>query len=237
MQAMYTATEGSFGAELDHGFPGQIQLMVDLTVFSFRDVGDPTTRLLAPWEVSPGRKYEIFVTARSGLLQYQIGDVVEIAGVSPLRVRIVGRTAEEINIATEKLSVNQVVTAIQQVAVHCEVHRDRFIVVPDPVSARRHLWIVESCGTSRPNGIAGLIDRAVAAHNPSYATLRQGDAMLEEPRVVVCESGCFNDYVAAGFATRGQFKFRHLFADASAVAATPGLERIARRIDGGDIDG
>jgi hypothetical protein len=228
VQGLYTATEGSFGAELDANSPGEVHLMVDLAVFAFRDVEQHGSRLLAAWEVSRGHRYELFVTTVAGLIQYQIGDVLEVTETRPLRVRIAGRTEEEINIATEKLSVKQAHATLEQVASRLHVHRDHFIVVADPTNPRRHLWIVEASKSLNGVDAADLIDRALASMNPSYSALRQGDALLHRPRVVVCEPGCFDSYIAAGFTTRGQFKFRHLFRDADALKSTAGLETFAR---------
>lgn len=228
VQGLYTATEGSFGAELDARFPGEIQLMVDLAVFAFRDIEQPGSRLLSAWEVSRGHRYEVFVTTLAGLIQYQIGDVLEVTETRPLRVRIAGRTEEEINIATEKLSLKQAHATLEQVASRAHLHRDHFIVVADPMHPRRHLWIIEASESLNGVDPADLIDSALASINPSYAALRQGDALLSRPRVVVCEPGCFDSYIASGFAMRGQFKFRHLFRDADALKRTAGLESIAR---------
>jgi phenylacetate-coenzyme A ligase PaaK-like adenylate-forming protein len=228
VQGLYTATEGSFGAELDANFPGEIHLMVDLAVFAFRDIEQPGSRLMSAWEVSRGHRYEVFVTTLAGLIQYQIGDVLEVTETRPLRVRVAGRTEEEINIATEKLSLRQAHATLEQVASRAHLHRDHFIVVADPMHPRRHLWIVEASESLNGVDAAGLIDSALASINPSYAALRQGDALLNRPRVVVCEPGCFDSYIASGFAMRGQFKFRHLFRDADALKCTAGLEAIAR---------
>ena len=230
VQGLYTATEGSFGAELDPMFPGEIHLMVDFAVFTFRDVEQPASRLLAAWEVSRGHRYEVFVTTLGGLIQYQIGDVLEVTETRPLCVRVVGRTEEEINIATEKLSLKQAHAALEQVAPLVRLHKDRFIVVKDPTHPRRHLWIVEASVPISDAHAAALIDGALASINPSYAALRQGDALLHRPRVVVCEPGCFDAYIAAGFATRGQFKFRHLFPDAQTLTRTAGLEAFANHL-------
>jgi hypothetical protein len=93
---------------------------------------------------------------------------------------------------------------------------------------RRHLWIVEASASLNGVDAACLIDSALASINPSYAALRQGDALLHPPRVVVCGPGCFDSYIASGFALRGQFKFRHLFRDADALKCTAGLEAISR---------
>jgi len=230
VQGLYTATEGSFGAELDANSPGEIHLMVDLAVFAFRDIERPGSRLLSAWEVSRGHRYEVFVTTLAGLIQYQIGDVLEVTETRPLRVRIAGRTEEEINIATEKLSLRQAHATLEQVASRAHLHRDHFIVVADPMHPRRHLWIVEASQSLNGIEAADLIDGALASINPSYAALRQGDALLHRPRVVVCVPGCFDSYIAAGFTTRGQFKFRHLFRDADALKCTAGLESFARHL-------
>ncbi len=227
VQGLYTATEGSFGAELDAMSPGEIHLMVDLAVFAFRDVERPHSRPLPAWEVSPGHRYELFVTTLGGLIQYEIGDVLEVTHSRPLRVRVSGRTEEEINIATEKLSLKQAHATLAKIAEMGRLHRDHFIVTADPTHPRRHLWIVEALECVHDIDAAGLIDSALKSINPSYATLRQGDAMLDRPRVVVCDAGCFDAYINAGFATRGQFKFRHLFRDAKALECTAGLESFA----------
>lgn len=60
------------------------------------------------------------------------------------------------------------------------------MVLVDPLHPRRHLWIVEASEPLADVQAAVLIDGALASINPSYASLRQGDAMLERPRVVVC---------------------------------------------------
>lgn len=229
IQGMYTATEGSFGAELDPAAPGELHLMVDLAVFTFRNVQDPAGRLVASWDVVRGQQYELFVTTLAGLIQYQIGDVVEVTETSPLRVRVAGRTEEEINIATEKLSLKQAYTALDRVASRGDVNRDHFIVVTDPTNSRRHLWIIEGTGVTDADA-AILIDEGLSAINPSYAALRNRDAMLDRPRVLVCERGCFDAYLASGFAQRGQFKFRHFYQRMDALSDIPGLEALIRRL-------
>ncbi len=231
MQGLYTATEGSFGAELDAGAPDELHLMVDLAVFTFRKADNSAGRLLAAGDVVRGEQYELFVTTLGGLIQYQMGDVVEVTETRPLRVRVVGRTEEEINIATEKLSLKQAYAALDRAPSGAGGRRDRFIVLPDPTNSRRHLWILEAAGVTDEEA-AVLIDEGLSAVNPSYAALRDGDTMLERPRVLVCDPGCFDAYVESGFARRGQFKFRHLYPDAAALTEVPGLEAINRRIGG-----
>jgi GH3 auxin-responsive promoter len=230
VRGLYAATEGSFGAELDPGSPGEVHLMVDMNVFTFRDIAGSGTRLLSAWEVAQGGTYEVFVTTPAGLVQYQIGDVLEVRNVRPLRVRVVGRVLEEINLATEKMSVKQAQAAIDQVAAHAEIDRERFVVLADPAHAHRHLWIVECSRPMDATTTSTAIDAALSSINPSYAALRRGGAVLAPPRVIVLPSGSFDEYVRAGFARRGQFKFRHIFPDAETLRNTPGLTQLGSHL-------
>ena len=236
VRGLYAATEGSFGAELDSEAPGEVHLMVDMSVFTFRDIDGSGTRLLPAWELARGRTYEVFVTTLAGLMQYRIGDVLEVRELSPLRVRVVGRVLDEINLATEKLSLKQAQAAVEQVAAHSAIDRERFMVLADPAHADRHLWIVECPNQIDAAKASTLIDAALSSINPSYAALRRGGAVLEQPRVIVLPAGGFDDYVAAGFARRGQFKFRHIFPDAETLRSTPGLEKLESRLEEGARD-
>src|SRR2546423_2304884 len=224
VQGLYSATEGSFGAELDIDSPEELHLMVDLAVFAFRDVAETSSSLLPAWDVKRGHQYEVFVTTLGGLIQYQIGDVLEVMETRPLRVRFAGRVEEEINLATEKLSLRQAFATLEKVSVRAGLHPDHFIVVPDPTHPRRHIWIVEELGDAASADAACLIDAALASVNPSYAALRQNDAVLARPRVIACDCGCFDNYVAAGFATRGQVKFPPPVPGPRALTATTGLD-------------
>jgi hypothetical protein len=220
-RGMYSATEGSFGAELDARFPGGLLMMVDLVVFTFRDPESSSGRMLAAWQLERGRTYEIAITTQAGLLQYRIGDLVEVTETQPLRIRVAGRVGEEINLATEKLSVKQARGALERIARSLPVVADRFVVIPDPESSHRHLWIIE--GDAAATSVLAPLDAAIADANPSYKALRAGNAVLEPPRVVVVPRGSFDGYVSEGFAKRGQFKFRHLWRDLDALSSAPGM--------------
>jgi hypothetical protein len=212
--SLYLATEGAFAAELDRDAGGWMRLLPETAVYTFRDVDSSLAPLRATWQLEPGRRYELFVTTRAALCQYRIGDVLEIERTKPdqLRVRVAGRTGDEINMATEKLSGKQAQSIVAELGGQLGVSTTRFLVVPDPAGPRRHVWVLERQGHVEPDEAAGRIDQALARINPSYAALRDGDAVLQRPRVVLLQSGAFDEYVRGGFGKRGQFKFHHVFA-------------------------
>jgi hypothetical protein len=223
MRSLYMATEGVFAAELDGNAGGWMRLLPDMAVYTFRDVDDPRGRMLGTWELRPSRRYELLVTTWSGLCNYQIGDILEIDATSPLRVRVAGRVGDEINIATEKLSTQQAQAMMAELASQLGVSATRFLVAPDPLSARRHLWLLETERAAGPADAAAQLDQILARINPSYAALRVGDAVLQKPRVVLLQPGAFDPYVRSGFAKRGQFKFRHVYTSAGPIRDNPGL--------------
>jgi hypothetical protein len=222
-RSLYMATEGVFAAELDAGAVGWMRLLPDMAVYTFRDVDDQGAPLRGMWELQPGRRYELLVTTRSGLFQYRIGDVLEVSGPGPIRVRVAGRVADEINIATEKLSAKQAQATLAEVASQLGVSATRFLVLPDPLHPRRHLWVLEKEKGILAADLAAEVDRVLARINPSYAALRVGNAVLEKPRVALLPAGAFDVYVDSGFKKRGQFKFRHVHASYDLLRATAEL--------------
>src|SRR5262249_48025140 len=117
-----------------------------------------------------------------------------------------------------------------------DISTTRFVVVPDPASSRRHVWVLEKLGPVAPNDAAARIDQILARINPSYAALRDGDAVLQRPRVVLLQSGAFDDYVRAGFAQRGQFKFRHVFTKVNQLREYAELAFVVPLLEGSSRD-
>jgi hypothetical protein len=236
-RGLFMATEGVFGAALDDDADGALRLIPDLAVMTFRDeaqVGGPLRPL---WQLERGRRYELFITTEAGLVQYRIGDLVEVVDDAPLRVRVAGRVGDEINLATEKLSCGQALAALAEVAPTLGLAPDRFAVLPDPSAPRRHLWVIERSaangdGDAGESAAAVAIDGALAKVNPSYAALRAGDAVLALPRAALLPPGAFDEYVRAGMARCGQFKFRHLYPSREALLRAEGLGAIAASLTG-----
>ena len=223
-RSVYSATEGVIAAEVEPGAGGAMRPMTDMAVVTLRP--EAGGALVPLWRLEEGRRYEIFLTTVSGLLQYKIGDLIEVASARPLRIRVAGRAGDEINLATEKLSCSQVEAVMKLLCGEMGVSDERFIVAPDPLIAGRHLWMMESQTGESPDTqrIASLIDRHLGAINPSYAALRAGDSILRPPRVIVLPPGAFEPYIRAGIASHGQFKFRHICPTAEQLTTRAGLE-------------
>ncbi len=239
-RSLYMSTEGIFGAELDWNAGGQIRLLPDMNVMMFRDADEETAggKLRAMWELERGRRYELIITTPSGLCQYGMKDVLEVTQTNPLLVRLAGRVGDEINLATEKLSASQAEKTMIETSRRSPVSPHKFVVLPDPTNARRHLWFTEREETTEAIDtahVAQTIDEELARINPSYAALRANDAVLLSPRAVVLPCGAFDSYAQAGFAKRGQFKFRHVFASGERLRETAGMGICVAHLDEEEI--
>jgi len=222
-RALYMATEAVMGAELDSEDTGLFRLIPQLAIFAFRESDEAEGRLKALWELELGRRYEVFISTYSGLFHYKIGDVLEVASLKPLLFRFAGRSDHEINLATEKISSGQAEKAMASVAPKAGVSALRFVVMPHPGGARRHLWVLEAAGHGRPDAAEAAIDEAMGRINPSYLALRQGGAVLEAPEVRILPEGAFDPYIKQGMDRRGQFKFRHIYPDWKLFIENTGL--------------
>jgi hypothetical protein len=109
----------------------------DWTAWNFRTVGD----------LELGREYYILVTTTSGLYRYDINDVIQIVGKYNETPEIVflrkGRGMT--NITGEKLSVNQVIDAFQEVSPDVGAPVDHFKAEADTAGSR-YVFKVEFVG-------------------------------------------------------------------------------------------
>jgi hypothetical protein len=233
-RGLFMATEGVFGASLDDDADGALRLLPDLAVMTFHDEGGGP--LLPLWRLERGRRYELIITTEAGLVQYRIGDVIEVVDDGPLRVRVAGRSGEEINLATEKLSCDQALSVMARVAPALGLSAERFAVLPDPSTPRCHLWVIERSGDVDvgESAASNAIDSELSRINPSYQALRAGDAVLAPPRAVLLPRGAFDAYVRDGFARHGQFKFRHLYPSPEAFHKAEGMKTITDSLRGDD---
>lgn len=80
IDATYSATEGWFNVPFPQvdGAGGPIH--PSGVLLEFRDSSDNEAKLLKPWELEVGKKYEVFITNKMGFVRYQIFDVILCTG-------------------------------------------------------------------------------------------------------------------------------------------------------------
>ncbi len=139
----YSATEGWVNVPLssdDSGgpfHPGAI-------IAEFSEIGsepDPK-KLLKPWQLRPGHRYEIFITNTMGLVRYRLHDVLLCKGFyrhSPV-VEFSGKAGQELPLGMIRVSGEQFVAAAEKLPV---LTKSDFIFGPVPEGNRIAVYVSE----------------------------------------------------------------------------------------------
>jgi hypothetical protein len=144
-------------------------------VFEFIPLADadkPQPATLWPDEVVVGEKYVIVLSNPSGLLRYRLDDVVQVTGWEgrvPM-VEFLHRAGRVASVAGEKLTENQVVSAVRMA---CEnLGRPAFEFIAAPVWGDPPQYRISAVAQT-DSELAGAIDSALCAQNDEYASRRK----------------------------------------------------------------
>ncbi|HQE83780.1 MAG TPA: GH3 auxin-responsive promoter family protein [Candidatus Hydrogenedentes bacterium] len=197
----YLASEARMSIPVsDHGAGGV--LTVNLNVFEFAAVkqvdddpdGAERWQYLGAAGLEVGMEYYVFISTTGGLYRYDINDVIEVVDMwkkTPVvAFRRKGRGMT--NITGEKLSVNQVIEALNRTAQALQVSPSHFRAEPD-VSKSRYVFKVEFEGAfpkeKHVDFLRGL-DNALSDLNIEYKAKR-ASKRLKPPRLEVMKKGWY----------------------------------------------
>jgi hypothetical protein len=133
------------------------------------DKAPPT---LSPADLEPHQDYAVVVSNTTGLLRYRLNDVVRShgrLGEAPL-LEFLHRAGRVASVAGEKLTENQVVSAVQAACADLGLAEFDFVMAPrwaDPPFYRL------SCTVEPGPGLAEALDQRLAAQNEEYASRRK----------------------------------------------------------------
>lgn len=168
------ASEGRVTIPVQDGTPaGALDVTGGFFEFlTLDEYDDPHATTLLPRELQVGLDYVVVLSNSSGLMRYRLDDVVHVQGrlgaapILEFRYRA-GRVA---SVAGEKLTENQVVSAISAARQGLGLSDFDFVLAPewgDPPSYRLSL---ESCV---PAEFASVVDRKLSDQNQEYASRRK----------------------------------------------------------------
>lgn len=128
------ASEGRVSLSLEDGTPRGV-LDTQGAVFEFipveqSEAANPET--LGPRELEPGREYIVVLTNSAGLVRYRLDDVVRVHGFSDQApvVEFLYRAGKVASLAGEKLTENQVVSAVKTLAAREGWNCHDFLLTP-----------------------------------------------------------------------------------------------------------
>ena len=194
----YIASEGRFTVPFEDYTPSGI-LALGSNYYEFipeHEAESAQPLILSSHELKAGGRYSILLTTPGGLYRYRIQDIIEVTGSyngAPL-VAFVRKEGEMASITGEKLHVNHLILALDEVRRRCHLDIEQFRAVPDYTANRYDIYL-EINGRVSPAVLQAevlpLIDRALAGVNVEYAEKR-ASRRLSAPRLHLMRAGWAN---------------------------------------------
>jgi hypothetical protein len=216
---MYSATEAQLGHTLDPWLEGMVFNPFE-NFYQF--VEESSETLLQLHELKKGGQYSVLVTTPGGLINYRMGDRIEILSERPLLFRMKGREKDEISIATEKINLLQLERALAQVSSDLGVPITDFVAWPEIGTPSRLVCGLSEDLKADAAAISAALDAALGERNPSYKEMRGGNLIYGPLRIEKLPSTVFYRYQERNL-DRGQFKPKHLFQSQDAFKREYGL--------------
>lgn len=172
---LYAASEGTFGYEsLDR--PDQIEFFYHHNFYEFipeeeYKAGQMQNRYLLS-QLEAGRSYVVLVTSGNGAFSYCLGDVIGCISPAQPSFRILGRTTQELNLATEKTSVWALESAVAALSEELgEAPKEFFVTSTCQNGKFSYLWVFaknqkwQICDTA---WLASKLDAYLMKFHPHY---------------------------------------------------------------------
>ncbi len=186
----------------DDGSEGLLTIHTNLFEFiPEAEWGQPGARALFADEIEVGQAYYILFTTPAGLYRYAINDVIEVVGRfdgAPL-IRFLRKGRDVINIHGEKVSANQVITAMAAAAAQTGCKVNHFTIVPDVAHSRYALHVEFDGAAPGEAMLPAAFDQHLGAQNYLFKGAR-GIGTLAPTLVRVMRAGWFDAITNASMA-------------------------------------
>jgi GH3 auxin-responsive promoter len=220
----YLASEGRITVPYEDQTPsGILALRSGYYEFIPEDEADSAHPcLLSSHELEEGGRYSILLTTTNGLYRYKINDIVEVTGHyrrAPL-LAFVRKGGEMANITGEKMHVNHLIQAMDEVRRRFNLDIEQYRAIPDFARSRYEIYLElkrEAPLEMLRDEVLPELDRQLARANVEYDQKRQSKR-LDAPCLHLMAQGwadaALRRHVAAGKRDT-QYKWRILCAEQS----------------------
>lgn len=220
----YNASEGFFATQSSLDSTAML-LLLDLSVFyefiPLKESGREQPKAIPIWEVEKGQTYELIISACNGLWRYRLGDTVRIENISPLKIRVAGRTKHYINAFGEELMVHNAEEAIKLTTNDTGAMVLNYTAAPvyaQGGECGHHQWLIEF---SRPpadiDEFAEQLDQHLQQLNSDYAAKRAHNIVLSRLSITEARPGLFDRWMRKRGRPGAQHKVPRLSNDRSII--------------------
>jgi phenylacetate-coenzyme A ligase PaaK-like adenylate-forming protein len=203
----YSAVEGFFGHTLYPEWPGMV-FNSSGVFFQFKDDSDALMQL---HELKKGGIYSVYITSLNGLINYAMDDLIEITSTQPLTFKFFARTKEQINVIGEKINLNEIRNAINQLAQYLACQINDFVVYVRHNTCNQLVFVLSIDLSKIINVNEGMqiLDNIMRKKNPVYNDYRT-ENLYQLPQAQFRPPEFFNAYREKNI-NKGNFKEKRLF--------------------------
>lgn len=228
------ASEGVMAVPIEDGRSGGA-LAIGANLFEFvpeDEIEATSPTVLSPHELEPGRTYVVVLSNASGLYRYNIGDVVRVVRMherTPV-IEFLHRAGSTCSLTGEKLTEDQVTTAVSDVAEQLGLSVESFTLAPAKSGFPHYVAMIELRREAERSVLAEVpmrLDEALEQHNMEYGSKRSSQR-LGPPELWLVKPGSYEArrrQRLAGGTSDSQIKPTHLTRDPSFVEQLEILER------------
>lgn len=192
----YNASEGFFGVQTSPD-DSAMSLCIDYGVFyefiPYPEFVRGGREAVPIWEVTSGEDYVLLISTTGGLWRFLIGDVIRFTSLRPYKFKIVGRTAQNLNVKGEDLNVDCVTAALTAAGSRTGAIIREFSLGPETLPddrMRPNLLVEFEVRPESTEAFTDAFDDSLKDLSREYEMTRTL-GLVERPRVIVAADGAF----------------------------------------------
>ncbi len=215
----YQASEARAGIVLendwDYSLLAHTSYFYEFIEENERESENPNIKLLH--ELEEGKRYYILITNDSGLFRYDINDLISVCGhykQSP-KIMFIQKGAGITSITGEKLSEQQVITAVEHASEKLKISVPFFLMFCDldKMSYTKYVEFASDIEEDMKKSFITVVDTHLSEINPEYR-VKRGSGRLDQPSIKELKPLSHENYkqilIKNNYARDGQFKDLYL---------------------------
>jgi hypothetical protein len=207
----YFSTEAPLGFTLDPRKDG-VALNLSENLYLFRNYSVSKEFLLAH-ELEVGESYSLFVTTPGGLINYGMGDRINVVSKVPLLIKVVGRDLDELSMTGEKITLHQIDLVLEKIDFGNKTHLAYLpiIWIEEKDHCKNLVWAFPELATKMSAEVlAKELDDHLMKLNILFSEALTNEKVVNPSRVIFFPEKVFQKCQEHKLGI-GQFKRRRIF--------------------------
>jgi phenylacetate-coenzyme A ligase PaaK-like adenylate-forming protein len=197
----YNASEGFYGLQQNADETDVLLLPNNGSCYEFicrSQIRKVHPAIISSGDLKIGEHYELVITNFSGLYRYRTGDMIEVTGIKPFKIQVIGRTKSSINMFGEELMVHNTDEAIRYLNELMDDPITEYTAAPmiDQDGKGFHRWLIESeVDASAISDLERKLDEKLQLLNSDYKAKREKDFILKNLKLVLIPRNSFYQWL------------------------------------------